>query len=46
MGNIQYRITFVDQVQLVIQVEMKQQYIFHSNVLIVQIVVRLFRSMI
>jgi hypothetical protein len=38
-------ITFVDQVHLVIQVEMKQQDIFHSDVLTVQIVVRLLRSM-
>jgi hypothetical protein len=30
----------------VILVEMKRQYIFHSNLLIVEIVVRLFRAML
>jgi len=46
MRNIHCIITFVDQVQLGIQVEMKQQYIFHTNFSIVQIAVRLFRAMI
>jgi hypothetical protein len=45
MKNLQLIITFVDQVQPVIEVEMIQQYIFHLDVLIVPIAVRLFHSM-
>jgi hypothetical protein len=39
-------VTFVDPIQLAIQVEMKQHYIFRSDVSIALIVVRLCLSMI